>query len=248
MTRFVIALTAVCCALGCATAEKPAPAKATEAKPEAKAEPGAKALAPKDKVTGFSITHNLKKDGAPNGETFVTEQEWRVAEYIGSGAVSVEGDMCVLGEGNDMTGIVWKGVLPSMNYEITLQAQRVDGSDFFCGFTFPYGKDPCSLVVGGWGGRLVGLSSLDWLDASENGTAKWRDFENGKWYSIKLRITPAKIEAWIDGEQLIDVETKDRGIGIRFEMEPTRPLGIASWRTKGAVKDIRIRAFEAGKA
>ena len=248
MPRFVISIVAARWILGCATADKAAPTKAQVTKADTAANSGAKQLAPKDKVPGFSMTHNVKKDGAPNGENFVTEQDWRVAEYIGSGAVSVEGDVCVLGEGNDMTGIVWKGALPSMNYEVTLQAQRVDGSDFFCGLTFPYGKDPCSLVVGGWGGRLVGISSLDWLDASENGTAKWRDFENGKWYSIKLRITPAKIEAWIDGEQLVDVETKDRGIGIRFEMEPTRPLGIASWRTKGAVKDIRIRAFEAGKA
>ena len=248
MPRFVISIVAASCILGCATADKAAPTKAQVTKADTAANSGAEQLAPKDKVPGFSMTHNVKKDGAPNGENFVTEQDWRVAEYIGSGAVSVEGDVCVLGEGNDMTGIVWKGALPSTNYEVSLQAQRVDGSDFFCGLTFPYGKDPCSLVVGGWGGRLVGISSLDWLDASENGTAKWRDFENGKWYSIKLRITPAKIEAWIDGEQLVDVETKDRGIGIRFEMEPTRPLGIASWRTKGAVKDIRIRAFEAGKA
>ena len=210
--------------------------------------PAQKNLAPKAKVPGFTVTHNVKKDGSPNGENFVTGEDWRVSEFIGSGGVSVEGDTCVLGEGNDMTGITWKGPLPSMNYEVSLEAQRVAGGDFFCGLTFLYGKDPCSLIVGGWGGRLVGISSLDWLDASENGTAKWRDFENGKWYSIRLRVTPEKIEAWIDGEQLIDVDTKGHGIGIRFEVDPCRPFGIATWRTSGAVRKIRVRAFEPGKA
>jgi hypothetical protein len=237
----------VCFTLGCATAEKPSRASTLEPKGTS-SDIAQKKLAPKDKVPGFTIAHNVKKDGSPNGETFVTDEDWRVSEFIGSGGVSVEGDTCFLGEGNDMTGITWKGPLPSMNYEVSLEAQRVGGGDFFCGLTFLYGKDPCSLIVGGWGGRLVGISSLDWLDASENGTAKWRDFENGKWYSIRLRITPEKIEAWIDGEQLIDVDTKGHGIGIRFEVDPCRPFGIATWRTASAVRKIRIRAFESGKA
>ncbi|NUM55719.1 MAG: DUF1080 domain-containing protein [Candidatus Hydrogenedentes bacterium] len=193
------------------------------------------------------MTHNVKKDGSPNGESFVTEADFRVADYIGSGGVSVEGDVCHLAEGNDMTGITWIGPLPKMNFEVTLEAQRTAGSDFFCGLTVPYNDSNVSLVVGGWGGRLVGISSLDWLDASENGTAKWRDFDNNKWYSIRLRITPERIEAWIDGEQFVDVETKDRGVGIRFEMDPTRPLGVATWRTAGAIKNIRLRAFEEGR-
>ena len=243
----LIAIAAVCCAVGCATAAKPSAASTLEPTPGAAAA-GPKKLAPKAKVAGFGMTSNVTKDGSPNGESFAASEDWRVSDYVGSGGVWVEGDACYLGEGNDMTGITWGGALPSMNYEVTLEAQRAAGGDFFCGLTFPYGKDPCSLIVGGWGGRLVGISSLDWLDASENGTAKWRDFENGKWYSIRLRITPEKIEAWIDGEQLVDVDTQGRGIGIRFEVEPCRPFGIATWRTTGAVKNVRIRAFGAGKA
>jgi hypothetical protein len=244
----VIAIVAASCLIGCATAEKSAATNTPDAKPAAASESTPKKLEQKAKIPGFTLTHNVKKDGTSNGETFVQDQDWRVADFVGSGGVWTEGDVCFMAEGNDMTGIVWKGVLPSMNYEVSLEAQRTTGGDFFCGLTFPYGKDPCSLIVGGWGGRLVGISSLDWLDASENGTAKWRDFDNGKWYSVRLRITPEKIEAWIDGEQLIDVDTKDRGIGIRFEVEPCRPFGIATWRTGGAVKNIRIRAFEPGKA
>ncbi|MDZ4861144.1 MAG: DUF1080 domain-containing protein [Candidatus Hydrogenedentes bacterium] len=231
----------VCLAIGCATAEKTETASTLE--PGAPAQVDTKLLKQKAKVD-FALTHNLNKDGTPNAETFVQEKDFRVSEFIGSGGVWTEGDVVHLVQGNDMTGIVWGGPLPSMNYEVSLDAKRTDGDDFFCGLTFPVGKDPCSLVVGGWGGRLVGISSLDWLDASENGTASWRDFAKDQWYSIRLRVTPGKIEAWIDGEQLVDVDTEGRGVGIRFEMEPTRPFGIATWRTSGAIRNMRIRAFE----
>ena len=43
-----------------------------------------------------------------------------------------------------------------------------------------------------------------------------------------------------DDDELIDVETTNRRIGVRFEVEPSRPLGIATWRTTGAVRNIRL--------
>jgi len=231
---------------GCATAENSASVSTLEPKPAGDPADKAKLLKPRDKVD-FVMTHNLNKDGSRNGEDFVQTADWRVSEFIGSGGVWTEGDAVHLVEGNDMTGIVWGGPVPTMNYEVSLDAKRTGGEDFFCGLTFQYDKNPCSLVVGGWGGRLVGISSLDWQDASENGTASWRDFTKDEWYAIRLRVTPGKIEAWIDGEQLVDVDIGNRGVGIRFEMEPTKPFGIATWRTSGAIKNIKIRAFEAGQ-
>ena len=56
-----------------------------------------------------------------------------------------------------MTGITWTNEMPRMGYEISLEAMRVEGSDFFCGLTFPVGKDYLSLIVGGWGGRRGGV-------------------------------------------------------------------------------------------
>lgn len=242
------AITVLMAAVAAFAAEKKAPATSTlEPKPPKPPVTTGKIYKPKDKLPDFVLKHNLNKDGSPNGENFVEEKEWFVSEFIGSGDVWLEDDTVFIGEGNDMTGIMWKGPLPSMNYEVTLDAKRVAGEDFFCGLTFLYGKDPCSLIVGGWGGRLVGISSLDWMDASENGTATWREFKNDTWYSIKLRVTPKKIEAWIDGEQLVNVDTEGKEIGIRFEVEPSRPFGIATWRTAGALRNIRIRAFNEGQ-
>lgn len=166
---------------------------------------------------------------------------WGVTDFAGRGEVKVENGSIILGEGV-MTGITWTNHLPaSMNYEIALDAMRVEGSDFFCGLTFPVGKDPCSLIVGGWGGGVVGLSSLDGEDAANNETTKVAEFEKGRWYAIKLSVQPSRIQGWIDGEKYVDVDTTDRKISIRIEVELSRPLGIASWNTKAALKNLRMR-------
>ena len=40
--------------------------------------------------------------------------------------------------------------LPTTNYEVEFEAQRVMGTDFFVGYTFPVGDSACSLILGGW--------------------------------------------------------------------------------------------------
>ena len=56
-----------------------------------------------------------------------------------------------------------------MDYEVTLEGKRVAGDDFFCTTTFPVGESFCSFVVGGWHGTVVGLSSIDGMDAVASG-------------------------------------------------------------------------------
>ena len=146
------------------------------------------------------------------------------------------------GPGKDLTGITWGGpALPTTNYELTLQARRLEGRDFFAGMTFPVGDSFCSLILGGWGGTIVGLSSIDGIDASENSTSQSIDFELQRWYRVRIRVTPEKIESWLDDKQIVDLPLKNRQIGVRIEVEPSQPLGMASWRTKGALRDIRLR-------
>lgn len=165
---------------------------------------------------------------------------WKEADFGGQGEVSVQDGAIHLGMGNYATGIVWTGPLVRMNYELTLDAMRVEGSDFFCGLTFPVAGNPCTLILGGWGGSLCGLSSLDYFDASENQTTTFVQFDNGRWYHVRLRVLPDRIQAWLDGEPLVDVDTTGRHIDIRMEMDPCVPLGIATWVTTGAVRNITL--------
>ena len=143
-----------------------------------------------------------------------------------------------------MTGITWAGPLVRMNYEITLQAMRVSGSDFFCGFTFPVNENYCTLILGGWGGSLCGLSNIDYYDAANNETTRFVSFENGKWYHVRLRVTPNRIQAWLqeEGEEpLVDMDITNRKIDTRAEMDLCQPMGIATWQTVGAVRNINLR-------
>jgi hypothetical protein len=168
---------------------------------------------------------------------------WKKTKFGGEGEVNVENGAIVMAFGSDMTGIHTDRELPKIDYEVELEAQRVDGSDFFCGLTFPVKKDPCSLIVGGWGGGVCGLSSIDDRDASENDTKTYETFKNKTWYKIRLKVTEKKIEAWIDGKLILEQDLEGKKIGIRYEVEPSKPFGFACWQTTAALRNIRIRSL-----
>ena len=174
--------------------------------------------------------------------------QWKITDFGGQGEVYVKDGAIYMEMGNDMTGINWAGPLIRMNYEITLDAMRVNGGDFFCGLTFPVADKPCSLILGGWGGDLCGLSNIDYYDAANNETTRLISFETGKWYHVRLRVTPGKIEAWLDDEVLVNIDIKGRHIDIRAEVDLSQPLGIATWQTAGAVRNIIIKPVTGGPA
>src|SRR4051812_34950424 len=64
--------------------------------------------------------------------------KWSSANFGGEGEVKVENGAIMLPAGVTLTGVTYTGDdYPKMNYEISLEAQKVDGGDFFCGLTFP---------------------------------------------------------------------------------------------------------------
>ena len=177
-----------------------------------------------------------------------TLKNWKLTNFGGEGEVTVENEQILLQQGSELTGITWNGGdLPKSNYEISLEAQRVDGGDFFCGLTFPVKDAPCSLIVGGWGGGVVGLSSLNGLDASENETTTYRAFKKGQWYKIRLRVSDTHIQAWIDDDRVVNADIRERKISIRPEVELCRPLGLASFATVAAVRKLAIRDLTAAE-
>ena len=174
---------------------------------------------------------------------------WTKTNFGGEGEVRIDDGAIGLEMGNNMTGITWADGdrLPKVNYEIALQAKRIEGDDFFCGLTFPVGDRPCSFIVGGWGGATVGLSSLDDADASSNETTTYHSFDRDRWYSLRVRVTTKTIEAWIDDRRVVDVDYTGRKISVRSEVELSRPLGIATWVTTAAIRKIELRTLPAAK-
>ena len=169
---------------------------------------------------------------------------WEVTQYGTQGPVSISNGNIVLDFGDGCTGITSTRDVPKMNYEVTLDARRTSGNDFFCGLTFPVDDQFCSLIVGGWGGTVVGLSNINGSDAANNQTKTSKQFDNKTWYTIKLRVTPKKIEAWIDNEKLIDYTYNDDELSIRREVSLSKPLGICSWKTSAELRNIKLKESE----
>ncbi|MFO0978036.1 MAG: DUF1080 domain-containing protein [Planctomycetaceae bacterium] len=166
---------------------------------------------------------------------------WKVTNYGGEGDVLVENGEIIISQGSDLSGIHTEKKLPKTNYEVQYEAMREAGSDFFAGITFPIGDNHCSLICGGWGGGVCGISSLDGMDASENETTSYQQFEKGKWYKFRLVVTDNHINAWIDDKQIVDVDTTDRKVGVRFEVERSKPFGFCTYATTGRIRNARIR-------
>lgn len=168
---------------------------------------------------------------------------WEITNFGPQGPVYVSGDAIILAMGDGCTGITWKKDFPEINYEVTLEAKRIEGNDFFCGITFPVSKSPCTLIIGGWGGTTVGLSSINGRDASENETTSLRQFEKNRWYAVRLRVTADSIKAWLDSEIAVDFGIDGKVLSVRPEVELSKPFGIASWRTTAAVRKITVRGI-----
>lgn len=169
-------------------------------------------------------------------------QGWRETPFTGRGAVRVEDGAIVLAAGKPMTGITWTGTFPKSNYEVRFEAARRQGNDFFASLTFPVGNSFATWVLGGWGGDIVGISSIDDWDASDNETRQYFNFDDGRWYKMRLKVTDGRIEAWIDDESIVNVSVEGRTVGLRYgEIKLSAPFGFASYGTTGAIRKIEYR-------
>jgi len=162
--------------------------------------------------------------------------------YDRAGEVEVTDGAMVLGAGSDLTGVRWAGSMLREDYALFVRAKRIAGGDFFCGLTFPVGGQYVTLILGGWGGTVVGLSNVDYSSAVENETTTVIEFEQGRWYDIEVRVTGERIRVWLDGkaEPTIDLPTAGKHFDVWFEQEPARPLGITTYATKGAIGAVSV--------
>lgn len=169
---------------------------------------------------------------------------WSKTDYAGKGEIFIDNNQTLVMEmGATLSGIHWTGDdLPVENYEISLQARRTMGSDFFCGLTFPYKDSHATLILGGWGGSLIGISSIDDFDASENETGDAYIFEEKEWYDIRLEVMDTKLKVFINGETVIDADVAGKKVAMRVgEIEMSVPLGITTYGTTGEFKNIVLR-------
>jgi hypothetical protein len=159
--------------------------------------------------------------------------------------LALEDGALILPMGQPASGARWTGQFPRTNYEVELEGKRVDGYDFFCGLSFPVGDGALTLILGGWGGTVVGLSSIDGYRAIDNETCNSVEFKNDRWYRIRVRVTDQEVIAWVDDKVVCEIKTTGRRLSVTDEMAPCLPLGIATWNTTGALRGIRYRQWSA---
>lgn len=194
-------------------------------------------------------------DGAAEPETAAEKQgdtislynskdlgQWEKTAFGGEGDVFVNEDGNLeFGFGAIMTGVHWGGEVPATsNYEINLEAMKLDGNDFFCALTFPVKESHATFVIGGWGGGVVGISCVDDLNASENETMQIDGFEDNKWYKIRVKVTDDRLDCWIDDDHMVDLPLKDRKISLLpGDIELSVPIGLASFITRSQYRNIQ---------
>jgi hypothetical protein len=167
---------------------------------------------------------------------------WARTDFAHSGTVTVEDGAIVMGVGRTMTGITTtRRDLPRINYELSYEAMRLKGVDFFAAATFPVGTAYLTFVNGGWSGNVTGLSSINGSDASENETSSFFKYEDETWYRFRVRVGARMIRCWINDRLVVELETENRELGTRLETRANEPLGFATWDTSGALRKIEIR-------
>jgi hypothetical protein len=174
---------------------------------------------------------------------------WQITDFGTQGKVELRGDELLLDMGDPLTGVDLKDDVefPKNDFEVELKCKRIQGSDFLCGLTFPVGDGYCSFIAGGWGGSLVGLSSINGMDASENATSSYFEFDNDKWYTFRVRVDDEFVRTWIDDKEFVRQDREGYTFSTRIEVSGSKPLGLCVYRSTVAVKDFRWRKVEPAK-
>ena len=95
----------------------------------------------------------------------------------------------------------------------------------------------------GWlGGVLTGISSIDYLDASENETTDMTKFIQKQWYKVKVHVRKNRLNVWLDDKEIVNVELENRKLNVRpGDIEECQPFGLATWQTTGSFRNIALR-------
>jgi hypothetical protein len=175
---------------------------------------------------------------------------WKKTDFYGAKDVDVRvaDGAIVLPLGDSMTGVTTTRTdLPKTNYELTYEAMRTEGVDFFAAATFPVGKSCLTLVNGGWGGNVTGLSCIDGADASENETTQGYSYRNKTWYRFRIVVTDQAVRCAVDDKEIIAVDVSNHTLSTRIQVRLSEPLGFATWEAGGLVRNVRMRPLTAAE-
>ncbi|MEL6431656.1 MAG: hypothetical protein AAFR54_20970, partial [Planctomycetota bacterium] len=148
----------------------------------------------------------------------------------------------VLPQVASLSGMTYTGEAPRTPYELRVDATKRYGADFFLGVTFPVRDAHLTLVLGGWGGAVTGLSCIDGLDAADNDTRAWRDYPNGKRQCVVVHVDDTRVRATVNGDTVVDRRlAPDATLSLRPEVLASRPLGVSAYASSTVVHRVTVR-------
>jgi len=170
---------------------------------------------------------------------------WKVVEFGGDGAVKVLPDGVVsCAVGSPFSGIAYTNPMPTMSYELQLEARRVEGSDFFIGLTLPIEDSFCSVIIGGWGGMVCGISCFNYMSAAENQWTRGITFEDNRWYTLRVRVMPNVMQVFLDDKLYharVQYEKASQfSLRAGSDIDKTKPLGLCSYDTHAQWRNFTL--------
>ena len=151
-----------------------------------------------------------------------------------SGLWSREGNEIVQSSSNENVRLLF-GDTAWQNYEFTLQAQKVGGSEGFLILFRANGENFYWCNLGGWGNTL---------HAIEKGTpgVRWGVFgsqisgsiETGKWYDIRIRCEGNHFQVWLDGNKLFDFTDNTTTVHLSGQ------VGVGTWVTQARYRNFVV--------
>jgi hypothetical protein len=170
---------------------------------------------------------------------------WKVAEFQDAGKVEVLPDGVISCQaGKPLSGIAYTNPVPTMSYELKLEAMRAEGSDFFIALTLPIEDSFCTVIIGGWGGMVCGISCINYMSAVDNQYVRGLTLENNQWYTLRVRVMPNVMQVFLDDKLYhARVEYEKASIfSLRSgsDLEKTKPLSLASYDTHAKWRNFTL--------
>lgn len=174
---------------------------------------------------------------------------WKAADIWGNGKVeALSNGVVSCGLGKPLTGLAYTNSFPTMSYEVKMEALRKEGSDFFVAMTIPVESNACTVVIGGWGGNLCGISSINFMDASENQYSESVSFKNDVWYTLRVRVTPGLLEVFLNDTLYtakVPFESSSAfTLRAGSDIDKTKPFGLATYETKALWRNLSVTTIE----
>ena len=174
---------------------------------------------------------------------------WKAADIWGNGKVeALSNGVVSCGLGKPLTGLAYTNSFPTMSYEVKMEALRKEGSDFFVAMTIPVESNACTVVIGGWGGNLCGISSINFMDASENQYSESVSFKNDVWYTLRVRVTPGLLEVFLNDTLYtakVPFESSSAfTLRAGSDIDKTKPFGLATYETKALWRNLSVTTLE----